>query len=407
MTSKKLRIRRRLSSLLTCAAFFSYTWKFGAALCKLVHYVQNVSILCSVMNLTVLSLERYYAIIHPIRAKCVSTVTLAKKIIAVIWLLSAIMATPIIEGRIHKHVGNGNRTGYWCSVSWDRPVYGQLYGVYMFLAILVIPLCLMVFAYSSICHRVWKLHKQRPNVVQHRSVRMEHPRLESTTTLESPAAIEMHTLSSSKNGKMLRSLTHKSSASKGEHHTRKQVIKMLVAIVLLYLICWGPITVNNLLVAFGCLDDLHLGFLRPMRIAFFLMSYFNSCTNPIVYAFMSRHFRNTFKHTLFMLCRKHTIIRQTRVRRNHGLGNTRSASFYSGQHTSLRASRTFQTVYDFRDRKLKPHRYGNSGGTQLDVKSEPLGNRYTLNLDLPPPCRTNCDDVTVLSDTDKENIRPV
>lgn len=114
------------------------------------------------------------------------------------------------------------------------------------------------------------------------------------------------------------------------------------------MICWGPITVNNLLVAFGILDDLHQGFLRPMRMTFFLLSYFNSCTNPIVYAFMSKHFRNTFKQTLLMLCRRYTIFRPhrqtTRFSRDH-----RSASFQSGHITSIQASRTLHTLYDFRN----------------------------------------------------------
>jgi hypothetical protein len=127
-----------------------------------------------------------------------------------------------------------------------------------------------------------------------------------------------------------------------------QVIKMLVAIVVLFMVCWGPITVNDLLVSFGYLDDLHQGFLRPMRMAFFLLSYFNSCTNPLVYAFMSRHFRNTFKQTLFMLCRRYTVLRPqrplTRISADH-----RSASFQSGHTTSIQASRTLNTMYDFRN----------------------------------------------------------
>ncbi|XP_053393811.1 allatostatin-A receptor-like [Mercenaria mercenaria] len=326
-----------------CAAFFSYIWRFGEVLCKLVHYVQNVSILCSVMNLTVLSLERYYAIIHPIRAKCVSTVTLAKKTIGVIWLLSFIMATPIVIGRVHKPVGNGNTTFYWCKTHWEYPIYGQLYGVYMFLVILAIPLLLMVFAYSCICHRVWILHRQRPRVVQ-QTKRNRTPILQPTES----TCIPLQTRGALKESPLLRRVTKKGCTVLNDYKTRQQVIKMLVAIVVLFMVCWGPITVNNLLVAFGYLDDLHQGYLRPMRITFFLLSYFNSCTNPLVYAFMSRHFRNTFKQTLFMLCRRYTILRPqrplTRLSTDH-----RSASFQSGHTTSIQASRTMHTMYDFRN----------------------------------------------------------
>ena len=37
---------------------------------------------------------------HPIRAKCVSTVTLAKKTALIIWVVSLFMATPILIGRV-------------------------------------------------------------------------------------------------------------------------------------------------------------------------------------------------------------------------------------------------------------------------------------------------------------------
>ena len=73
---------------------------------------------------------------------------------------------------------------------------------------------------------------------------------------------------------------------------------MLVAIILLFSICWGPTFVDNVLVAFGVLDSLNYGVLKHIREAFALMSYINSCINPIVYAFMSKNFRESFKNTL-------------------------------------------------------------------------------------------------------------
>ena len=107
---------------------------------------------------------------------------------------------------------------------------------------------------------------------------------------------------------------------------------MLVAVVLIFMICWGPIMTNNLLVAFRVLNDLNEGPMRPMRIAFFLMSYFNSCTNPLVYAFMSRHFRNTFKQTLFILCRKYTTVYHHHQQMTARYScDTRSVSFHTGK----------------------------------------------------------------------------
>lgn len=53
----------------------------------------------------------------------------------------------------------------------------------------------------------------------------------------------------------------------------KQVIKMLLAIVLLFAICWSPTLVDNVLVEFGMVDRYHHGYLRYARQAFALMSY--------------------------------------------------------------------------------------------------------------------------------------
>lgn len=73
---------------------------------------------------------------------------------------------------------------------------------------------------------------------------------------------------------------------------------MLIIVVVLFAVCWGPILINNVLVAFDVLDDFHTDYLKPMRLAFHLMSYANSCVNPIVYGFMSKNFRQSFKKAL-------------------------------------------------------------------------------------------------------------
>ena len=75
---------------------------------------------------------------------------------------------------------------------------------------------------------------------------------------------------------------------------------MLVAVIILYALCHGPCLIDNVLVAFGHVDRLHYGSLKHIRQAFAVMSYFNSCVNPIVYAFMSKNFREGFKIALCM-----------------------------------------------------------------------------------------------------------
>ncbi|KAK2185514.1 hypothetical protein NP493_232g03007 [Ridgeia piscesae] len=72
---------------------------------------------------------------------------------------------------------------------------------------------------------------------------------------------------------------------------------MLATIVVLFVICWGPSLIDNVLVAFSVVERYHYDHLKYMRQAFSLMAYFNSCVNPIVYAFMSKSFRQGFRRT--------------------------------------------------------------------------------------------------------------
>lgn len=112
-----------------------------------------------------------------------------------------------------------------------------------------------------------------------------------------------------------------------------QVVKMLVVVVLLFIICWAPILINNVLVGFQHLNPLNYGYLKPMRIVFNLMAYFNSCINPIVYSFMSKNFRETFKHSFRSIFRGRF--------RNDRKRTGRSTVSFATRSTSLNRSKMY------------------------------------------------------------------
>lgn len=102
---------------------------------------------------------------------------------------------------------------------------------------------------------------------------------------------------------------------------------MLVAIIALFTICWGPTLIDQVLVAFGLIEQLHYGHLKPMRMAFALMAYSNSCVNPIVYALMSKNFRQCFHSTFLSLIRRSRKEGDNTVRRDSYISyNARRAS---------------------------------------------------------------------------------
>ncbi|XP_059146104.1 orexin/Hypocretin receptor type 1-like, partial [Physella acuta] len=190
-----------------------------------------------------------------------------------------------------RHILVGEKIkGYWCMEVWT-PVLSKIYNLYMILVVFILPLGLMAYAYICICQRLWQVRYQHSTMrATQNYVRPERALL----PLPSPQ-------SGTENRTFLRtsiSVYGKRISSGNEDSTRKQVVKMLVFVVILFALCWGPIMFNNVLVSFDILPELHQGFIKPMRQAFWLMAYSNSCLNPIVYGFMSKNFRESFRNTV-------------------------------------------------------------------------------------------------------------
>ncbi|KAL7634542.1 UNVERIFIED_CONTAM: hypothetical protein RMT77_014919 [Armadillidium vulgare] len=88
-----------------------------------------------------------------------------------------------------------------------------------------------------------------------------------------------------------------------EDKTVRQVVRMLVVVVLLFIACWGPILVLNVLQAYSIVPEYGIK-LKHWRTALDLLSYCNSCMNPVVYGFMSKNFRKGFKRALCSIAKR-------------------------------------------------------------------------------------------------------
>lgn len=244
------------------AQLFSFSWTFGTFLCKFVHYIQSLSAICSVYTLTAMSIERYYAIMYPVECRYICTMSQTKRIICLTWIGSIVLAMPTLWMQILLEVGEGpHQRAYWCVRDWNNEVPWKIYELYLFIIILIIPLIIMSYSYAHICHKLWSVMNDRNG--------------------DFPLAINQPTVYID------------ASANK-----MSQVIKMLITVVIIFVICWTPILVINLMTAFSIIPILNYGHLKAVRTTCHLLSYANSCVNPIIYGFMSRNFRASFKAAL-------------------------------------------------------------------------------------------------------------
>lgn len=72
----------------------NYPFLLGKSGCYFKTFLFETVCFASVLNVTALSVERYIAVVHPLRAKCVVTRAHAKRVIICVWFASVICALP-------------------------------------------------------------------------------------------------------------------------------------------------------------------------------------------------------------------------------------------------------------------------------------------------------------------------
>ena len=144
------------------------------------------------------------------------------------------------------------------------------YNLFFYIALYIIPLSTIFFAYGSIVCRLWK------------------------------------------------STAPPGDASRGECARRiaqrKRSVRMLVVIVLLFALSWFPFFTLHVVTVFKDDIDTSGAIFRIAAASLQLVAYSNSCTNPIIYCFMSDNFREHFRRAI--CCR--------RFRGRHPSQNTRT-----------------------------------------------------------------------------------
>lgn len=83
-------------------------WPFGVALCKIVVAIDYYNMFTSIFTLTVMSVNRYIAVCHPVRSLAVRTPQRAKLVNVAVWILASAIGVPVmIMGQVEVEP-NGN-----------------------------------------------------------------------------------------------------------------------------------------------------------------------------------------------------------------------------------------------------------------------------------------------------------
>ena len=280
---------------LEVAHYFVVQWDKDGTVCKLAAYAESVSAFASVLNLVAVTFERFVVIVFPIRSRSVCTMSNCKRLMVVVWFLSLSLATPVIFIKIIQKTTFYNDvtsvTMFSCKDNADWT--GFVISIYRLTTLFALPSLVMIACYTWVIIELWISTKTMDELTQSASIAGDqrsqvyhHPqRPESRASISHEPNSGHH--SPTHHRVILRS--HGQSDSRDVKKARQQVIKMLILVVILFLICWGPRLFMESIIK--CCLSAYNHSTYTMRIIFYLLPFVHSCLNPIVYCFMSSKFR--------------------------------------------------------------------------------------------------------------------
>ncbi|XP_047540080.1 orexin/Hypocretin receptor type 1-like [Vanessa atalanta] len=263
------------------------TWFFGTAMCRIVLYFQSVSVTVSVLTLTFISVDRWYAICFPLKFK--STTSRAKTAILIIWVLSLLFNVPeFVVLQVQKNMELRFDAQYFmqCTPTWSDES-DLKWHIIKALFLYTFPLLLMMIAYCQIVRVLWR----SDNIPGH---------TESHTLC--PASGQNNWLAA--NRRTTPSI-HANASTEGQLRSRRKAAKMLVAVVIMFAVCYFPVHLLSVLrVAYEVKQS---EIMTCIALISHVMCYANSAVNPLIYNFMSGKFRREFHRSYFKcFCCCHT-----------------------------------------------------------------------------------------------------
>ncbi|XP_060880058.1 RYamide receptor-like isoform X1 [Metopolophium dirhodum] len=233
------------------ASFLLQYWPLENYLCQTFTFGKIVAVLVSAYTLVAISLNRYRAIMWPLKQR--TRKCQAKYIIAFVWTMSVITAFPFLRATSLDQSTKIHRFDiYFCSDKWPSEYFRRLSNAGLFILQCCIPFSILLFTNVHIGIVVWG--KIPPGEAQN-----------------------------SRDIKMAKSI--------------RKMIKMMATVVIAFVVCWLPYDILLVLRAYGM--SLRAWSNQPyVWFAFHWLAISHTCYNPLIYFCMNTRYRAGFVSAL-------------------------------------------------------------------------------------------------------------
>ncbi|XP_010290039.1 PREDICTED: neuropeptide S receptor, partial [Phaethon lepturus] len=240
-----------------------YTGDFMApdVVCRVVRYFQVVLLYASTYVLVSLSIDRYHAIVYPM--KFLQGERQAKVLIGVAWGLSFLFSVPtlIIFGK--RKLSNGE---VQCWALWPDDSYWIPYMTVVAFLVYFIPLIIISIVYLIVIRTIWMKSKAQAVII-----------------------------SRCPGGKTSAGYTSRGFISRA----KAKAIKYSIVIVLAFVLCWSPYFLFDILDNFNILPETKERFYASVIIQ--NLPALNSAINPLIYCLFSNRLCPPFEYCSFAI----------------------------------------------------------------------------------------------------------
>lgn len=217
-------------------------WPFGEFLCKMYMTADIMSQFSSTFCLTVMSIDRYLAVVHPMKSAKWRKPQVAKILNAMMWLVSFLIALPVT---IFSNIQEGFNS---CNITWPDPynLWSNVFILYTAILGFFGPVVVICLCYLLLVIRV-RSAGARAGLTQLR-------------------------------------------------RSERKVTRMVVIIVLVFVLCWLPFFTTNIVNLVYTIPENNIT--ATIYFILVILTYVNSCANPILYGFLSNNFKQSFQKVL-------------------------------------------------------------------------------------------------------------
>ncbi|KAM9835688.1 type-2 angiotensin II receptor isoform X1 [Syngnathus typhle] len=272
-----------LLSLPLWAVYYSqgYSWLFGKVACKISGGLHNLNLYASIFFITCMSVDRYLALVHPLRSQSVRDLKRAKLMCILVWVLALACTAPTIALRDTHYIEEYDVEA--CVIIYpDLTWYRGLAWMKILLGFLL-PMIIISCCYCAIGRHFLA----SPGLISLRRPPHSGSAFKSSRSQDSCGKPERPSTTC---------VNPSSSGSKPmEGRGLERVLWTVAAVVLAFFLCWFPfhcVTFIDILKSYNWLDSCWAQWavqnLTPLSLC---LGFSNSAINPVLYCFIGNHFR--------------------------------------------------------------------------------------------------------------------